>query len=212
MNEVDRPWCPVSPCELPHLFAQLPAPWWVAGGSALDLWDGEISRAHADTDVLVLRDDLPRLHAALPHWQLWMADPPGHLQRWPAETVLPDHVHDIWCRHRASGCWQFQFMVSDTRDGEWLYRRDPRIRRPVSSIGVSVGNLTVLAPEIQLLFKSRPSRRPKDDADLRRFVPNLSPERRAWLLQSVSLAHPDALPLPAAEDDAVAPHRPDSIH
>ncbi len=41
-------------------------PWAVAGGWALDLFAGTISRAHADLEITVPRADFPQIAAAFP--------------------------------------------------------------------------------------------------------------------------------------------------
>jgi hypothetical protein len=55
-----------------------------------------------------------------------------------------------------AGPWVLQLMVDDTDGEEWVYRRDPRIRRAVSTLAgpTSTDQLLVLAPEVQLLYKS----------------------------------------------------------
>jgi hypothetical protein len=148
---------------------------------------GRQTRPHDDIDVLVLRADLPAFDRQSREWDLHAADPPGHLRPWPrrpSETrrALPTRVHDVWCRRTATGPWQFQLMISNTEDGHWIYRRDPRIRRPMCELAgpASIESRPVLAPEIQLLHKSaRP--RAKDTADFHATLPTLTHEQREWL-------------------------------
>lgn len=52
----------MSPEEVTDVLADLDCAWWVAGGWALDLHLGRQTRAHADVDVLVLRDDLSKVN------------------------------------------------------------------------------------------------------------------------------------------------------
>jgi len=44
-------WEDFVPSRLSNLMASFDAPWWVAGGRALDLWMGRQTRAHQDVDV-----------------------------------------------------------------------------------------------------------------------------------------------------------------
>jgi hypothetical protein len=46
-----------------------------------------------------------------------------------------------------------------------------------------------LAPEIQLLYKAK-GRRPKDEADFMHTLPALDRERRQWLRNALTMAHP----------------------
>ena len=62
------PWQPFTVGVAARLLAGLPAPWWIAGGWALDLFVGRQSRAHDDLDVEVLRRDQFVLQRLLAGW------------------------------------------------------------------------------------------------------------------------------------------------
>jgi len=185
-------WEPLTPAELPELLGRLEVPWWIAGGWSIDLHLGQQTREHADIDVLILREDQLALQRELSGWDLHAADPPGSLRPWGRGEVLPSAVHDIWCRRTPSSPWSLQIMIDDARDGVWTYRRDPRIRRPVPELDGPASNADrrVLAPEVQLLQKSK-APRPKDEADLLVVRRALDPDRRRWLEAALSLASPE---------------------
>ena len=190
-------WDRIALDELASLFAGVAAPWWLAGGYAVELAVGAPFREHGDVDVLALRSSLEELRQSLSGWDLHAADPPGTLRPWPASEVLPAHVHDVFCRRTPSSPWAFQFMVDDTDGDDWLFRRDHRVRRRVTSLAgpASRPGLPVLAPEVQLLYKSGVSggsgRRPKDEMDRDHLGPLLDGDARAWLVGSLSLLEPD---------------------
>ena len=50
-------WQPWHPREVAAFFAELDAPWWIAGGWAIDLFLGRQTREHEDIDVQILRRD-----------------------------------------------------------------------------------------------------------------------------------------------------------
>ena len=50
-------WDPLRPQDAVSEFAAWAAPWWVAGGWAIDLLLGRQTREHGDLDLLVLRRD-----------------------------------------------------------------------------------------------------------------------------------------------------------
>jgi GNAT superfamily N-acetyltransferase len=167
------------------------APWWIAGGWALDLFLGYESRPHADTDVLVLRRDQSAVHQALSGWDLHAADPPGALRPWESGEELPVCVHDVWCRASAGAPWALQVMLAEAVGDAWVYRRDRRVRVPLAALGrVSPDGLPYLAPEVQLLHKARPISRPKDVADFAAVAPRLPADRRAWLRDALVLCAP----------------------
>lgn len=188
-------WDPLTPQEAGSYFAKWPHPWWIAGGWALDLFRDEISRPHDDIDVVVLRRDLGTLHHVPPGWELHMADPPGTLGLWREGESLPAWAHDIWCRPSAGAPWRMQFMVVDADGDRWVFRRDHRVQGPLATFGLERNGLPILAPEIQLLYKSSVKsangRRPKDETDYQRTLPYLDTARRRWLHDAIARTQPD---------------------
>jgi hypothetical protein len=101
---------------------------------------------------------------------------------------------------------RIQVMLDEACAGDWVSRRDRRIRRPVASIGsVTADGIPYLAPEIQLLYKAR-TPRPKDDIDLTVTLPILTQPQRQWLSDALSLAYgPDHAWRARLEAEAEAP-------
>ena len=186
-------WEPLSVEAVSELLSGTDARWWIAGGWALDLHLGRQTRPHHDIDVLELREDLPGVRERLRGWDLHAADPPGAgvLRPWPEAEQLPAALHDIWCRPAPTSPWALQLMVDDTDGADWLYRRDHRIRRPVAGLHgpASAPGRPVLAPEVQLLCKSR-APRPKDVEDFSAVVGALEDDRRDWLRRALSTVSP----------------------
>jgi hypothetical protein len=189
-SELGR-WEPFSPAQLTSVLEEVDAPWWLAGGWALDLFLGGETRTHDDIDVLILRRDISRVRTTLADWDAHAADPPGTLRPWPVGTPLPFAVHDVWCRVSAGGPWRFQLMIDNTQGDDWIYRREERITRPISQLDgpASTDGRRVLAPEIQLLYKSK-ALRPKDQADFDAVLPALCPKQRRWLRDALTIESP----------------------
>jgi hypothetical protein len=83
-----------------------------------------------------------------------------------------------------------EVMLDDSEGDFWVYRRECRIRRNVASLLQHGKNpLRHLAPEIQLLYKSK-STRPRDELDFRRALPRLTKDARYWLRDSLVLTNP----------------------
>lgn len=158
-------WVPLTPDEARRVLAGLAVPWWIAGGWALDLHAG-VTHPHGDLDVSVLRRDAAAVRRHLGAWDLHVADPPGTLVPWDGEGP----GHDVWARRAPGEPWAFQLVLEESDDDDWVYRRDPRVRRPLASLGEHV-----LAPEVQLLY------RVDSGADVTEWLPTLRPEARAWL-------------------------------
>lgn len=73
---------------------RLRAPWAVAGGWALDLALGRVTRPHADVDVAVFRGDQAALREALPGWGCAVARS-AVLVPWAAGDWLELPVHEV---------------------------------------------------------------------------------------------------------------------
>ena len=58
--DVSGDWDALPVDALAALLAPVDAPWWIAGGQAIDLWLGRQTRPHLDLDVQVLRRDQHR--------------------------------------------------------------------------------------------------------------------------------------------------------
>ena len=182
-------WEPGAPNEVRDLLAAIDSPWWIAGGYAVEFAVGEPFRDHGDIDILLLRPDQLVVQQALPDWEWWAADPPGRLRPWASGEILPPMVHDIWCRPSADAPWRIQFMLDETEGDDWVSRRDPRIRLPISAIGrTNADGIPYLAPEIQLFYKAK-SPRPKDEADFAAALPVLEPAQRQWLRDVMTMAY-----------------------
>ncbi len=168
--------------------------WWVAGGWAIDLFVGRHTRRHGDLDVQVLRRDQGAVRKRLRDWDLHAADPPGSLRPWPVGETLGAHVHDVWCRETRTSPWAFQLMLADIDDttSRWLFRRDTRISVPLSQLGLrSPDGIPYVAPEIQLLYKSREPIQPKDEHDFALALPLLASHQKQWLAAALTLTQPD---------------------
>jgi hypothetical protein len=188
-------WQPWQPQEVANFFSTLSAPWWIAGGWAIDLFLGTQTREHDDIDVQVLRRDQIAVRNLFAEWDLQEAHPTSPMSTWPfreweLNQPLRSGVQDVWCRPNKTAPWEIQLMIADTNDQEWLFRRDPGITRPITNIGHrSSEGIPYIAPEIQLAYKAK-GRRPKDEADFMAVHPHLDQQSRAWLAQALTAVHP----------------------
>ena len=188
-------WQSWQPYEVPQFFSELTIPWWIAGGWALDLFLGEQTREHEDIDVLFLRQDQHAIRTLLQGWDVQEAHPEMQPTSWPFRewklgTSLPPEVHDIWCRPKSTTPWALQFMVIDTQENQWLFRRNAQIKGPLATMGhMTDDGIPYLAPEIQLLYKAK-ALRPKDEADFANVLPHLDQRSCRWLFQTLTIEHP----------------------
>jgi len=170
-------------------------PWYVAGGWALDLFLGRVTRIHEDIDVEIARPDslILQHHMNERGWR-FLTPLHGQLEPWPPHMRLELPRHQA---HAHRGEEFIDFMLTDTADGIWRYRRQPTIVQSLALATLkSESGVPFLAPELVLLFKSKNTgkhERGKDQLDFERVSPLLSAERRAWLrwaLLNTNPAHP----------------------
>lgn len=150
-------------------------------------------RQHDDTDIGICRQDAPLLRRVLPDWDIQIAAD-GLLTPWKGGPLDPDASdragNNLWCRPSPGAPWALDILIGDGDHDGWIYRRDPKIRRPWNEAVLhSEDGLAYLAPEVQLLFKSK-TVRPKDALDAATVIPQIEPSRRSWLANHLASDHP----------------------
>jgi aminoglycoside-2''-adenylyltransferase len=166
-----------------------PAPWCVAGGWALDLFLGRVTRTHADLELAVLREDQAALQQQFAGWTLEKVVD-GRRAAWPAGERLALPVHEIHAHSTGEPRRAIEFLLNEREGDEWVYRRDAGVRLPLNRWIVPAGGVPVLCPAIVLLFKAK-APRPKDEADFRSARDALGRERRRWLGAALRVCHSD---------------------
>jgi hypothetical protein len=165
-----------------HALAALPCPWFVAGGWAIDLYLGRVTREHADVDVAVYRRDQAavRRHLETEGWVLRKVVA-RQLEPWAGGEWLSLPVHEVHAAREQGEPARLEVLLNEGDDQLWRFRRRPEITRPRAQVELrSPEGLPFLAPEVVLLFKASGTR-PADDADFEACRGALDSERRAWL-------------------------------
>lgn len=112
---------------------EVDAPWWIAGGHAIDLFSGRTTRAHGDVDVGCFRADLTLLRAALEGWSVFAAHA-GRLARLRADASPGPEVHSVWCRPEGASVWWLEILLDEREGEDWVYRRCLRVRHPAREV------------------------------------------------------------------------------
>jgi hypothetical protein len=173
-------WEPFSLEEVKQLLGPVSAPWWIAGGRALDMFIGHETRKHVDVDVAVLRRDQQAFREALAKWDVQIAHA-GEFIPWKrGEPIKPEH-HEVWARETADGPWRLEVLFEESEGKRWAYRRDTRIGLNVADLGRhDASGVLFIRPEVTLLYKSE-SPRPVDDTDFLYALPRLDAAQKGWL-------------------------------
>ena len=165
-----------------------PGPWGIAGGWALDLAVGRQSRPHADIDIAILRENQHDLRSRLRGGRVEKVVE-HQLIEWPPNETLEQPIHEVHVAWPDGAHLEFLLNERDPRTGDWLFRRDVRVRRSIEAAFPTEQRIPHLAPEIVLLYKSKaPSA--KDDADFEMSIPHLTGEQRSWLRQALDTTMP----------------------
>jgi aminoglycoside-2''-adenylyltransferase len=163
--------------------------WGIAGGWAIDLFVGRRLRPHADIDVAILRDDQSRLRDRLSNARIEKVVD-GELVPWGLGERLELPVHEIHVTWPDGFHAEFLLNEYARQSQEWLFRRDPRVRRPADSVFSMGRGLPRLSPEVVLLYKSKGTGA-KDDADFAAAIGLMTPEQRSWLRGALTATSPE---------------------
>jgi hypothetical protein len=200
-------WRALHPTDAANLLASSDTPWWIAGGWALELFRGRHTRPHADLDVGVLRRDLSSLLSSFSTWEVFEAKD-GRLTRLAAGCAPSLDAHSLWCRPTSADPWTIELLLDEADGTTWVYRREPRVRRPMSAVvRRNSDGLPYLAPEIQLLYKSKGPRE-RDDRDFAQICPLLAVEARKWLQHALELTAPVHAWIAVPRDSDAGPGNP----
>jgi hypothetical protein len=180
------PWQPWTPTEAAAHLGDLPVPWAVVGGWAIDLFIGHQTRDHEDLEIAIPAGRWAELRHQLGTFDF---DVIGSGHRWPLGSDAFALMHQTWVRDPA-GVYRLDVM-REPHDGDtWICRRDHAIRLPYNQvIRRSPDGVPYQVPEIVLLFKAKYAR-DKDNADLERALPSLDGRQRAWLARAIQRVHP----------------------
>jgi len=111
-----------------------------------------------------MRRDHLLLHKALKQFSLKKIIPHpdgmppnrGTIVEWRPGDKLELPVHQINAYRAGESEPAFQVFLAESSDGEWIFRRNPKVRMPISKMGFHpLWGLPYLAPEIVLLFKAK---------------------------------------------------------
>jgi hypothetical protein len=185
----DADWRPSRPDEVAERLCDVPVPWYLAAGWAIDLFVERERREHEDIEVAVPAGRFEELVPALAELDLYAVGD-GEVTRVAEAPQRLADTHQTWGLDRAANVWRLDVFREPSADGRWVCRRDDRIRlRYAELIERTAGGIPFARPEVVLLFKAKAAR-PKDEQDLRDVLPLLDGRRRALLRGWLELVHP----------------------
>src|SRR4051794_26495177 len=102
------------------------APWCVAGGWALDLFLGRVTRAHGDVELAIFRDDQSLLHEHLHDWTFEKIVN-GRREAWHDRERLSLPVHEVHARSPGEPPQVIEFLLNERNASAWVYRRNAAV-------------------------------------------------------------------------------------
>lgn len=90
--------------------AGIGAPWRVAGGWALDLWQGKEMRPHDDLEIAILRPDFVVFRAQLSGFRCCVADG-GKVSGLPMDAAPGSDKHQIWVLDEPTKAWRTDIFL-----------------------------------------------------------------------------------------------------
>ena len=191
MADDHGPWAPLSVGEMQAVMAGFPAPWWIAGGWAVDLALGRQTRQHGDIDIAVLRCHQPALFEHLRGWDVQIAVS-GTFALWrEGDWLEGGERFQFWVRREPSTPWAFEILLEETEGADWLYRRNTAVRRPLAEFGAhDAGGTPHVSLPVALLYKSKGHDTPRNAADFDVAKAALDAPARAWLTSALKATQP----------------------
>jgi Aminoglycoside-2''-adenylyltransferase len=184
-------WDAWRPEKVATMLASVEAPWYVAGGWAIELFLGEQRREHEDLEIAVPNSRFDEFLPSLDGLELFVIT--GPREATPIELARDrlEETHQTWVREPSTGRWRLDVFREPSDGDTWIFRRDASIRMPYERVidwtddGIPYGR-----PEIILLYKAKHADRERDQGDFGAVLPLLEPARRRWLAEALEVVHP----------------------
>jgi len=185
------PWSPLNVAGVAKLLNGFLRPWWIVGGYAIERFSG-VHRDHEDIDVAILRSDAPQLLQILSDQYHAWANASGTLTPMLDDRAeLPSNAVQIWIRRDAQAPWAADFVISEERDGKWVWRHDAAVTMSLDELTwVDDDGVRFSRPEVVLAHKAK-WRQSKDDLDFDATWPLLNSTARTWLRTTTRTLYPD---------------------
>ncbi|WP_181350219.1 nucleotidyltransferase domain-containing protein [Thalassobacillus sp. CUG 92003] len=160
--------------------------WLIAGGWAIDLHIGEVTREHHDIEVAVFREDQRELQRLFQGWTVKVAKE-KELVEWDLMEHLAQPLHEIHVNHEED---HLEILLNERKGRYWQFRRNHDITYPLSHMHLrSEQGFPYLNPEIVLLYKAKATS-DKDEADFQNVFPFLNERQKEWLKQALIQCYP----------------------
>lgn len=202
-----------------HLY-DMDVEWHLCGGFAIDYYLGEITRKHKDIDITVSFDDMKVCVEYLKS-KGWEIDAPvGNGRCVPVEFAInnPDLYFDnIWSYkkdadfikvEKTDGVFKYmqfvnreqieldfiEVLFNKIENGVFYYQKNNNIVLDMDKAFIYKEGISILAPEVILLYKSRSHENEDYKHDFDMVIDKLDKERYDWLMNAMKIEYPKGHP------------------
>ncbi len=202
--------------ELSEHLSGLKVEWHLCGGFAIDAYLGTITRKHKDVDITVSFYNMKECIRYLKS-KGWEIDAPvGNQRLVPVEFALQNselYFDNLWCykkganfleTEKTDGIFKYvrfidreqteldfiEVLFNKIENGIFYYKRNYNITREVRKAFIKKHGISILAPEIVLLYKSRNSENSDYQHDYDMVINILDKERYNWFMNAMKIAYP----------------------
>ena len=163
-------------------------PWYIAGGWAIELYLGKVTRVHEDIEITIFRQDQRELYDYLNDWVLDKVIPGQYKrERWLPNEWLSLPIHEIHATSpsKENSKSNFEILLNESDRLSWYFRRNQQVKRLLYKIGkIGYQGIPYLSPEIVLLYKAKEPTA-SDFHDFIQTIDLLTIEERTWLSQAI---------------------------
>lgn len=190
--------------------------WHLCGGFAIDAYLGNITRRHKDVDITVSFDNMKECIQYL-KIKGWEIDAPiGNQRLVPVEFALQNlelYFDNIWCykkgasfiiTEKTAGVFKYvrfinreqteldfiEVLFNKIENEIFYYKKNHNITLEKHKAFIKKGKISILAPEIVLLYKSQNSENSDYQHDFDIVINNLDKERYDWFINAMNITYP----------------------
>ena len=206
--------------ELSHHLKDMEVDWHLCGGFAIDTYLGEKTRKHKDLDITVSFDYMRECISYLQE-RGWTIDAPvGNGRLISVERAIERsdlNFDNLWCYkennsfmkiEKISGEFKYvsfldreqteldfiEVLFNKVEDNIFYYQKNQNITLPTNKAFIKKGDISILAPEIILLYKSRNTKSEDYKNDFILTLNKLDREAYSWLINAMNIEYPQGHP------------------
>lgn len=194
--------------------------WHLCGGFAIDVYLGTITRKHKDIDITLSFDDMRGCIQYLKS-KGWEIDAPVGNQRLVSVEFALEHKElyfdNIWCykkgadfikTEKTDGVFKYvnfiereqkeldfiEVLFNKIENGVFYYQKNYNIKISTDMAFIKKDKISILAPEVILLYKSRNHENKDYKKDFDAVINRLEKERYNWFINAMNIAYPEGHP------------------